>query len=70
MSKTMAAQHQLRRVGSLPLPAKLRRLASAIGPLSAATWARFARPFTRLEARSLQASCRRGAQCSQLPSAD
>eukprot|EP00969_Alexandrium_andersonii_P120104 5309843-Alexandrium_andersonii.AAC.1 len=32
-SKTRAAAHQLRRVGSLPLPAKLRRLASATGPL-------------------------------------
>eukprot|EP00969_Alexandrium_andersonii_P147824 6535641-Alexandrium_andersonii.AAC.1 len=60
VSKTMTAQHQLRRIGALPLPAKLRRLAAAIGPLSAATWARIVRPFTRLEARNLQASCRRG----------
>eukprot|EP00969_Alexandrium_andersonii_P014846 648702-Alexandrium_andersonii.AAC.1 len=30
-SKTCAAAHQLRRVGSFPLPSKLRRLASATG---------------------------------------
>eukprot|EP00969_Alexandrium_andersonii_P251558 11117739-Alexandrium_andersonii.AAC.1 len=59
----------MRRVGSLPLPAKLRRLASATGPLSAATWARIVRPFSRWGARALQASCRRGVQSSQLPSA-
>eukprot|EP00969_Alexandrium_andersonii_P187806 8298080-Alexandrium_andersonii.AAC.1 len=39
-AKTLTAQHQLRRVGSLPLRADYRRRVASIGPLSAATWAR------------------------------
>eukprot|EP00969_Alexandrium_andersonii_P104636 4616194-Alexandrium_andersonii.AAC.1 len=54
------AKHQLRRVGSLPLKADLRRRAASVGPLSAATWARVVRPFTRAQVYQLQASCRRG----------
>eukprot|EP00969_Alexandrium_andersonii_P050412 2213357-Alexandrium_andersonii.AAC.1 len=41
-----------------------------MGPLSAATWARVVRPFSRLEARALQAACRRGVLGNKLPSAD
>eukprot|EP00969_Alexandrium_andersonii_P312648 13813589-Alexandrium_andersonii.AAC.1 len=41
-----------------------------MGPLSAATWARAARPFSRLEARTLQAACRGGVLGNKLPSAD
>eukprot|EP00969_Alexandrium_andersonii_P017054 746720-Alexandrium_andersonii.AAC.1 len=38
--------------------------------MSAASWARAVRPFSRFEAHALQAACRRGFMGGQLPSAD
>eukprot|EP00969_Alexandrium_andersonii_P234269 10343440-Alexandrium_andersonii.AAC.1 len=54
--KGLAAVHQLRRVGHLPLDGRSRRAAAVIGPMSAVPWARSVRPFTRAEACGLQAA--------------